>query len=341
MKDSFTARCREMSKGISTLVESGYKAKNFAALRFDMNDWRSGHAFRHGAHDPANISRGARSLGTSKPFELRLAMTISRAGELRKIRAYVRKAEASIAGLGIVPRVAHKYPFDIVALAMLSKAFALSKACLKLLTSDHPDEAYGLVRSLVECGANLRYLTSDPAEQERRTRAFVKYAMADKAYWYHYALEIAKGEKKRAELRAYAKQYGISPNTKLARQHWSGKGSGFVWDVTLADHPLDGPVTEKHRRIAHAADYHQTSGFVHCGLQAIDCYYVDDGVPFKVSRSSGHHETHQSALFIILIYIHSSIGYVLYGLNLERPGELNAFFQRTLDKMEPVPTKHS
>jgi hypothetical protein len=31
-----------MSKGISTLVESGYKAKNFAAPRFDMNDWYQG-----------------------------------------------------------------------------------------------------------------------------------------------------------------------------------------------------------------------------------------------------------------------------------------------------------
>jgi len=267
-------------------------------------------------------------------------MTISRVGELRKVQAYIRKAESSMTALRIIPRVAQRYPFDIVSLAILSKAFALSKACLRLLTSN-PDEAYGLARSLVECGANLRYLTSDPAEQEARARAFVKYALADKAYWYQLALESAQNEKQRAELRSYAKQYGISPNTTLARQHWSGNGSGFVWDVTLADHPLDGPADQKFRRKAHAVDYHQTSGFVHCGLQAIDCYYVDDGVPFEVRPSSGHHETYQSTLFIILIYLHSSIGYVLHGMNLERSASLNTFFQRTLDKMEPVPRKHA
>lgn len=264
-----------------------------------------------------------------------------RAAELRKIRAYIRQAESQLADLSIVPRHVRRYPFDIVALAMLSKAFAVSKACLKLLSSDHSDEAYGLVRSLVESAANLRYLTSDSSQQDRRARDFVKYAMADKAYWYHYALEITKDEKKKAELKAYAKQYGISPNTKLARQHWSGKGSGFVWLVTLEDHPLDGAVDVGHRRKAHAIDYHQTSGFVHCGLQAIDSYYVDDGVPFRVSYSSGHRETHQSTLFIILIYTHSAIGYVLHGLNIDRPSKLNGLFKRTLDRMKPIPTKHS
>ncbi len=267
--------------------------------------------------------------------------TPDRAAELRKIRAYVRQAESQLAGLRIVPRSAHKYPFDIVALAMLSKAFALSKACLNLLASDHPDEAFGLARSLVESAANLRFLTCDSAHQDRRARDFVKYAMADKAYWYHYALEITKDPKKKAELRAYAKQYGISPDTKSARQHWSGKGSGFVWLVTLEDHPLDGAMDEKHRRKAHAIDYHMTSGFVHCGLPAIDCYYVEDGVPFRISRSSGHHETYQSTLFIILIYIHSSIGYVLHGLNIDRPAKLNSLFQTTLDRMKPIPTRHS
>ena len=262
-----------------------------------------------------------------------------RAGELGKIKQYVRKVESAIENLRIVPRTANKYPFDIVALAMLSKGFALSKACMELLASQHHDEAYGLVRSLVECAVNLRYLTCDSSEQDRRARDFVKYAMADKAYWYHYALEIAKSQKQKSELRAYAKQYGISPNTKLARQHWSGKSSGFVWEATLLNHPLDGPVDEKYRRRAHAVDYRQTSGFVHCGLPAIDCHYVDDGVPFRVSPSSGHHETHQSTLFIILIYIHSSISYVLHGLNIDRPAKINTLFQSTLKQMKPIPTR--
>ncbi|MGZ4732429.1 MAG: DUF5677 domain-containing protein [Terriglobales bacterium] len=225
-------------------------------------------------------------------------------------------------------------------LATLSKAFAIAKACLKLLASDHPDEAHGLSRSLVEYATNLRYLTTDPSEQERRTRDFVKFAMADKAFWYHHALESAKSKKEKAELRAYAKQLGIIHNTRPARQHWAGKSSGFVWCATMLDHPIDGPVTVGHRKTAYAVDYYKTSAFVHCSLPAIDCYYTDDGVPFRVSASSGHHETHQSTLFIILVYVHSSISYVLFGLNIDRPAKLDASFQRTLHNIKPVPTRH-
>jgi hypothetical protein len=262
-----------------------------------------------------------------------------RAAEIRKVQAYVRSAEFEIGKLGIIPRAAYRYPFDIVGLANLSKAFAIAKATLKLLASDYPDEAYGLSRSLVEVATNLRYLTVNPAEQERSTRAFVKFALADKAFWYHHALESAKNRKAKAELRAYAKQFGIVADTKPARQHWAGKGSGFIWYATMLAHPLDGAVTATHRKKAYAVDYYQTSTFVHCSLPAIDCYYTDDGVPFRISASSGHHETHQSTLFIILVYIHSAIGYVLDGLNIDRSARLNALFERTLDNMKPVPSR--
>jgi Family of unknown function (DUF5677) len=224
---------------------------------------------------------------------------------------------------------------------MLSKAFSLSKACLQLLGTKHADEAYGLSRSLGESATNLRYLTADGDEQDRRARDFIKYAMADKAYWYHYALEVAKTPQARRELKAYARQFGISPNTKLARQHWSGKGSGFVWQVTLEDHPLDGPADRTYHGRVHAVDYHLTSGYVHCGLTAIDNYFIKDGVPFKVSPSSGHHETYQSTLFTILIHIHASIRYVLHGLNIDAPVVFSSLFQKALGKMEPLETRHS
>jgi hypothetical protein len=263
-----------------------------------------------------------------------------RTAELRKTRAYVNRAVRELNALGILPRAAPKFPFDIVGLATLSKAFAIAKACLKLLASDCPDEAYGLSRSLVECATNLRYLTSDLSRLDKRTRDFVKFALADKAFWYHHTLEAAKTPKEKAELRAYAKQIGIVDNPKPARQHWSGQGSGFVWATTLLVHPLDGPATVDHRKKAHAVDYYQTSGFVHCSLPAIDNYFADDGVPFHVSTASGHHETYQSTLFVLLVYIHHAIAYVLYGINADRPARLDSLFQRTLKTMKPIPTRH-
>ena len=60
---------------------------------------------------------------------------------------------------------------------------------------------------------------------------------------------------------------------------------------------------------------------MHCSLSAIDNYFVEDKAPFAVPTSSGLHETTQSTLFIILIYLHSSIGYALYGMNSDRPAK--------------------
>ncbi len=130
----------------------------------------------------------------------------------RSLLCPTRRAGASAPRLFLAG--SEHYPFDIVGLANLSEAFAIAKACLKLLGADYPDEAYGLSRSLVEVATNLRYLTVDSAEQERSTRAFLKFAMEDKAFWYHYALESAKNQKEKAALRAYAKQCGIVDNTK-------------------------------------------------------------------------------------------------------------------------------
>lgn len=68
--------------------------------------------------------------------------------EVRKISRYLKKAEAEINKLEIWPRIANRYPFDIVALAIVSKVFALAKGCLQLLNSGLPDEAFGLSRSI-------------------------------------------------------------------------------------------------------------------------------------------------------------------------------------------------
>ena len=262
-----------------------------------------------------------------------------RIAELRKIRAYVTCAERGVNRLGIVPRAADKFPFDILGLASLSKAFAISKACLRLLSSGQPDEAYGLSRSLVECATNLRYLSAAPSHRDRRSHDFVKFAKADKAFWYHHALSSAKTPKERRELHAYATQMGVADNPKLARQHWSGQ-SRFVWSTYLEDHPTDGARTVDHRKKAYAVDYYLTSAYVHCSLVAIDNYFTDDEKLFRVSASSPHHETFQSTLFIILLHLQDAVRYVLYGLNTDMPVGLESIYERTLKSIKPYPVRH-
>src|SRR5258707_6501602 len=92
------------------------------------------------------------------------------------------------------PRLPYRHPFDILSLAIVSKVFTLSKACLTLLASGFPDEAFGLSRSIVECATNLRFLTAEPAVPYPRSGEFAKFARADKTFWAHYSLEHANAE---------------------------------------------------------------------------------------------------------------------------------------------------
>jgi hypothetical protein len=266
-------------------------------------------------------------------------MNLERKREIRKVSRFVRAAEAEINAMAILPRDATRYPFDIVGLATLSKAIALSKACLKLVSSGFPDEAYGLSRSIVECANNLRFMTEKWDLLDTHARNYVKQHLVNRAFWAHYALEQFAGRPEEQEIRDYMKAEGIVPDTKPAFRHWSG-GRGFIWETMTFDHPLDGTVTEKHKKIAYAADYFQTSTFVHCSLPAIDNYAVEEATPFHVSTSTGLHETSQSTLFIVFLHLHSTIAYALFGMNMDRPPTLQEAFQETLDSLKPIPRRY-
>lgn len=261
-------------------------------------------------------------------------------GELKKVGKFIQVAESEMNRFGIHPRTPWLYPFDLVGLATVSKAVALSKACLKLVSSGFPDEAFGLSRSIVECANNLRFMTAKWDPKDAHARNYVKHHLADKAFWAHYSLELFTGKPEEKDIREYMQQEGITPDTRSARRHWSDSKGSFIWETMTIDHPLDGPVTEKHKKIAYAGDYFQTSSFVHCSLPAIDNYAVEEWTPFRVSTSTGLHETSQSTLFIVFLYLHSTIAYALFGMNMDRPPKLQEAFQETLDSLQPIPRRY-
>jgi hypothetical protein len=260
-------------------------------------------------------------------------------GEIEKVSRFISVSESEINGLGIYPRRFLTYPFDTVGLTTVSKVIALSKACLKLVSSGFPDEAYGLSRSIVECANNLRFMTEKWDPRETHARNYVEQHLVFKAFWAHYALEQFAGRPEEQEIRDYMKTEGIVPDTKPAFRHWSG-GKGFIWETMTFGHPIDGIVTEKHKKIAYAADYFQTSTFVHCSIPPIDNYAVGEWSPFRVSTSTGLHETSQSTLFIVFLYLHSTIAYALFGMNMDRPPKLQEAFQKTLDTLNPIPRRY-
>jgi hypothetical protein len=51
------------------------------------------------------------------------------------------------------------------------------------------------------------------------------------------------------------------------------------------------------------------------------------------------HETTQSTLFTVLLYLHSTIAYAMFGMNSESP-KIIAMFQRTLNSMKPVERRY-
>lgn len=263
-------------------------------------------------------------------------------GEIERVRAYVSCAEQQVNALRIYPRTLPRYPFDTIALEFVSKAFALSKACLILLSSSLPDEAFGLSRSLVECAVNLRYLTREPSELNRRTDEFITYLKADKAYWMYYALQDASSAEKESKIREHGKELGVDPDPKLVRGHWSGSRS-FVWETATQDHPLDSPGTSDwFRKSMYAINYHHTSSFVHCSQPALDNYYPNEGMPFCVSVSSGNvYRRGPSTLFVLLCSLHEVIAYALFGMNADRPEPLKNLFSETLELLKPIQPNQS
>jgi hypothetical protein len=261
-------------------------------------------------------------------------------GEIKKVSRFVETAESEINRLGIHPRRPWIYPFDIVGLATVSKAISLSKSCLTLVRSGFPDEAYGLSRTIVECANNLRFMTAERELLHGRVRNFVRHHLADKAYWAHYSLELFKDRPEEKKIREYMEKEGISPDPKSARRHWSGTKGSFIWETMTIVHPLDGPITETRKKISYAADYFQTSSFVHCSLPAVDNYAVEEMTPFEVSASTNLHETGQSTLFIVFLYLHSTVAYALFGMNMDRPPKLVAMFEKTLNKLKPIPRRY-
>jgi hypothetical protein len=249
------------------------------------------------------------------------------------IRAYIKAVETEVNNIGIIPRDMHTFAFDSVGLELMSKSFGLAKASLSLLDAGFPDEAYGLVRSLVEAAVNLRHLTQDLKDLDKRTNAFRDFEIAEKKYWLHYALEVHAGTPEEQEIKDQAKHLNIEPDTQAASQPWSGM-KGLVWKTMAGDHPLDSPWLSKVP--AYAVDYHLTSNYVHCSQPGLNNYFPQEGIPFMISPSTGKYgQPSQKVLFIVLTYLHSAICYALYGLNIDRSDELGKFFNETLSKMKP------
>jgi hypothetical protein len=136
-------------------------------------------------------------------------------GQVEKVREYLKALREEIRKLAIFPRSAGAV-FDSVACTILSKTCSLADAALILIESGHSEEAYGLARSIVECGLNLRYITQDQDQRESRARGFANYFYKERQYWYAQGRQVITDQIMLAEMDQYAADNGVVPDARPA-----------------------------------------------------------------------------------------------------------------------------
>lgn len=253
------------------------------------------------------------------------------------VENYISRITVAIEEIGYYPRALHRYPFDTIASSLMSKSVALAQSCILLLKEDRADEAYGLSRSVVECALILRYITSDPELQPKRSLQFAMFSFDYKNIWLHYARKQFAGQPKGEEIERIAKEWNLSGDPKKAKKHWS-RLRAFTWDAQSLQHPLDGLMFDAvFREKQYTVDYFQTCQWVHCSQPALDNYVPGEGKPFRFRKSSGEFGSPgHSILYILLNYLHSVMCYALYGLGVPRPKELGDAFAETLDSLSSL-----
>lgn len=266
--------------------------------------------------------------------------TVDRDREMNLLRGYIAGIESDYNGIGIIPRNFDRYPFDMMGLGLLSKAFGLAQSAFMLLDSQFDDEAFGLIRSLVDCSSALRFMTQDRDKLGERTRQYMEFAVADKQYWIYWARRSGVGQAVAEEIDEYAKNWGLVEDPGAVNKHWSGEG-GFAWKTMIAEHPLDGnAIPETTKKALYALEYHQTSSYVHCLSTGIDNYLPKEAVTYKVvDRTRRWDILFQKVLVIILRHMHACVVYTLYGLNFERPRSIDDRYSETLEKLTPYEPK--
>jgi Family of unknown function (DUF5677) len=243
----------------------------------------------------------------------------------------------AVEGIDFYPRDMLRYRFDTVASSMMSKSLALARSCICLLKANQADEAYGLSRSLVECGLILRYLTSDQVLQSSRAAQFVEFTFDYKDVWVYHARNQFAGSSRADEVERYAKEWKLSGDPRKAKKHWS-KLRGFTWSAQSLVHPLDPPVfDEDYKEKEYVVDYFQACQWVHCSQPALDNYVPDQGAPFKFSNSSGKFvNPAHTVIYVLLSYLHIVMRYALYGLRVAVPRALDSAFSNTMASMTPI-----
>jgi hypothetical protein len=253
-------------------------------------------------------------------------------GEADKVRAYLAAMRLAIQEIAIYPRNRDPYYFDAVTFGLLSKMFSLADAVSVLVENQHPEEGFGLVRTLVECTLNLRYLTRDPAQYEARAQRFARFYFTEAGYWLHQMLEYFKDDPETiAKLVANAQEQKITADKRFPR-HWSGENDFKLWRVAIEEHPFDGALfTLSQRQADFETGYFRTSSYVHGSHGAVDSFYPDANALFVPRlQSKGAGRVGRAACLMTIRYLHQAVRYTLLAAQILNMDAIDEHFKQAM-----------
>ena len=171
------------------------------------------------------------------------------------VKDYVSQWKASIDVKGIYVISPTGRTFDCVGFSTLNKAYRLAMACFTLLEAGFSDEAFGLARSLIECGLNLRYMTMDAAKVDSRSNDYVDFAFCEKKHFLELCrqyfgpgkdLDAIESLNRQESIegrwasivpdRARKKNIPLNDWKRIEGDEWNG------WKISSEAHPLDGEI---------------------------------------------------------------------------------------------------
>jgi Family of unknown function (DUF5677) len=245
---------------------------------------------------------------------------------------------------------------DSLCLAFISKAVSVSNAVIVLVEADLGDEAFGLLRTLLEMVLNLRYIIN-ARTPELRAKRFIEFQSKIKMEWKRRGIEHFQWTPKNARSGMPHYEKFVRLEKKYPRQSWYQTRKNKAGTRTLALEPdkvekvvlkdnkgrvvLDKRGKPKLVPATWAFDYFWiyfwTSSFVHVNVDCLSKHAAVPYVPFTIYTQSGKPQLAgvtnlgDQALFSVAVYLRAILIFAYRGLNSSPPENLLHSLQRIVE----------
>jgi hypothetical protein len=251
---------------------------------------------------------------------------------LAAVQRFVARTRRMVDKRGYYPRdTVHT---DTVLLALLSKGICVSEAICHLVEGGYQEEAFGLLRTLLDLAFNLRFIVNKDIDE--RAKLYYNFYSQSTLHWVKVADEYYPGMPKPPEMpkiQNVAMQYK-SPH-HWAGQHMTAKAIAMEPDTKEMDEKGE-PVSYK---FWYDVIFRWTSHFVHPSIAGLHSHLVRPGNEvFRVHRHKDLEriEFGRLSLHSLVATLGQMTTQFLRGMGEEYDGHLGTYALRLLQAPRPV-----